>query len=318
LLLHHALEVALDNDKPSAALRAFYNLADLGTSAVDRYEDSVDTVRRGLAHARKVGNRYWEWAFLGFGFPFYAMGAWDEVLAMRDELPSEDWTRARLAHSTALRAAVPIYIHRGELGEASQMAGALSELDGSADVQERSYYDVASAQILLAEGKTAEALRVAESVFADRIHLSISHDTVKESFALALEAALELGDLEKANDLLTIAEAVAPGLRPQFIDATIARFRARLAATAGKFEDADRLFGGAGGLFEELGTPFYVAVSRLEQAEWLAGQDRAVQAQRSAAQAREIFERLRAKPWLERTERAVGVGHEAEAVPAQS
>jgi class 3 adenylate cyclase/predicted ATPase/ribosomal protein L40E len=303
LLLHHALEVALENDKPSAALRAFYNLADLGTSAVDRYEDSVNTVRRGLAHARKVGNRYWEWAFLGFGFPFYALGAWDEVLAMRDELPSEDWTRARLAHSTALRAAVPIYIHRGELTEASRMAGALSELDGSADVQERAYYDVASAHILLAQGKPAEALRVGESVFADRIHLGISHDTVKEAFGLALEAALELDDGNKANDLLTIAEAVAPGLRPQFIDATIARFRARLAATAGKPKDADRLFKGAGGLLDELGVPFYLAVTRLEHGEWLAGQDREQDAQPLLAQAREAFERLKARPWLERTGR---------------
>jgi hypothetical protein len=57
-------------------------------------------VRQGVAHAREVGNRYWDWLLLGFVYPFYTLGAWDDVLAMRDELPREDWTQARLAHGT--------------------------------------------------------------------------------------------------------------------------------------------------------------------------------------------------------------------------
>jgi tetratricopeptide (TPR) repeat protein len=303
LVLRHALEIALDNDKPSAALRAFYNLADAGTSAVDRYEDSAETVRQGLAHARRVGNRYWEWLFLGFGFPFYALGKWDDVLSMGEELPREDWRRARAAFGTELRSAVPIWVHRGRLDDAKRMASALSELERSADVQERAYYGLANAQILLAERKPEQALRVAESVFEQRIHLGIAHDTSKEAFALALQAALELGQLDKARDLLRIAEEVAPGLRPQFVNATVVRFRAHLAAREGAPEDADRLFKGAGGLLDELGVPFYLAITRLEHGEWLTGQDREQDAQPLLAQARETFERLEARPWLQRTER---------------
>ena len=56
-LLRYALEVALEHDKPSAALRAYYNLAD-SLSQVDRYEEADATVRDGLALARRVGNRY--------------------------------------------------------------------------------------------------------------------------------------------------------------------------------------------------------------------------------------------------------------------
>ena len=52
----YALEVALEHDKPSAALRAYYNLADTLCQA-DRYEEAVDAVRDGLALARRVGNR---------------------------------------------------------------------------------------------------------------------------------------------------------------------------------------------------------------------------------------------------------------------
>jgi tetratricopeptide (TPR) repeat protein len=69
ILCRYALDVALEHDKPSAALRAFHNLADLSCDE-DRYEDAARLVREGLAHARKVGNRYWEWTALTFGYPF--------------------------------------------------------------------------------------------------------------------------------------------------------------------------------------------------------------------------------------------------------
>ena len=48
--------------------------------------------------------------------------------------------------------------------------------------------------------------------------------------------------------------------------------------------------------------PFYLAVTRLEHADWLATQDRTGEAQPLLSEAREIFERLEAKPWLERLE----------------
>jgi hypothetical protein len=46
--------------------------------------------------------------------------------------------------------------------------------------------------------------------------------------------------------------------------------------------------------------PFYLAVTELEYADWLASQERAEEAEPLLAEAREIFERLEAKPWLER------------------
>jgi hypothetical protein len=41
----------------------------------------------------------------------------------------------------------------------------------------------------------------------------------------------------------------------------------------------------------------------VEQGEWLLGQDRADDATGLLTEAREIFERLEARPWLERLER---------------
>jgi class 3 adenylate cyclase/predicted ATPase len=313
-LLRHALEVALEHDKPSAALRAFYNLADAVWSCGDRYEEGADTVRQGLALARKVGSRYWEWSFLGFGYPLYALGAWDDVLAMRDELPKGDWTQARLAYGSLLSSAVPVCVHRGRLDEAKRMVAAVAEFERSADVQERCYYGCARAHILLAEGDRAGALALAEPVFAARHVQGIGHDPIKESFALAVQAALTLDRLEKAEELLAVVEQAPPGARPQFLNAHVARFRAQLAARSLNGDEAERLFKGAGALFHELAVPFHQAVTRLEHGEWLVAEGRAEEAHQPLAEARKIFKRLEAKPWLDRLD-AVAADTPAE-IPA--
>jgi tetratricopeptide (TPR) repeat protein len=303
--------LALENDKPSAALRAYYNVADGVLSGSDRYEEAAETIRAGLAYARKVGNRYWEWLFLGCRYPFYALGAWDDVLAMRDQLPREDWTKARIAFGTVLRSAVPIYVQRGQVTEARQMLTELAELEGSADVQERCYFDFATAQTVFAEGRVAEALAVAESVLAERATMGLELDAIKEALALALQAALQLGQPDKAEQILAGIEQLPPGQRPQLVNATIARFRAHLHPD---LEEADRLFKGAAGLFQELSVPFYLAVTRLEHAERLQAHERSAEADPLLSEAREIFARLEAAPWLARVERALA----AESVSASS
>ena len=79
--------------------------------------------------------------------------------------------------------------------------------------------------------------------------------------------------------------------------------RARLAAATGHTGDAERLFKGAGGLFHELGVPFYLAATRLEHAEWLVSDGRGEDAEPRLTEASEVFRRLGAKPWLERLDR---------------
>jgi tetratricopeptide (TPR) repeat protein len=180
------------------------------------------------------------------------------------------------------------------------MLTTLVELEGSADVQERCYFGFATAQLLFAEGRFAEALSVAESVLAHRQTLGLELDAIEEAFVLALQATLELGQPDRAEQLLRSVEELAPGRRPQFVNANIARFRAHLEQNA---EETDRLFKGAAGLLQELGIPFYIAVTRLEHAEWLCAQGRKKEAQPLLAEARGILERLQATPWLERLDR---------------
>jgi class 3 adenylate cyclase/tetratricopeptide (TPR) repeat protein len=86
-LLRYALDVALEADKPTAALRAYYNTAD-ALQRADRYEEACASIRDGLALARRVGHRWWEWNLLGQVYPLFAVGRWDETLAVTAELPA--------------------------------------------------------------------------------------------------------------------------------------------------------------------------------------------------------------------------------------
>ncbi len=121
-LLRYALEVALEHDKPSAALRGYFNLAD-SLSQADRYEEAESAVRDGLAYARRVGNRYQELLFLGQSYALFALGKWDEALDWAAELP-EDWMSARQAYSTVSSICVSVLVHQGNLEEARAGGGA--------------------------------------------------------------------------------------------------------------------------------------------------------------------------------------------------
>jgi len=311
-LLRYALEVALEHDKPSAALRAYYNLAD-SLARGDRFEEGAETARDGLALARRVGNRYWEWSFMAQMYAPFALGEWDEVLAMRSGLPEVDWSQARLAFAGLPASWVPIQVHRGRLAEAEALMAMLAELETSADVQERMQYACGKARVRLAQSRPAEALAAAEASMGAREAIGVSSEAIKEAFAVAVEAAFELGDLDKAQELLAVVDALPPGRSPQFLQALAARFRATLAARRGDAEEVERLFKQAAGRFRELSVPFYLAVTALEHGEWLVAEGRADEADPLLAESREIFERLGAQPWLERLERVGGVRAE---VPA--
>ena len=311
-LLKYALDVALEHDKPTAALRAYYNLADT-LCHVDQYEEAVSAVRDGLTLARRVGNRYWEWVIVGALYPFFALGNWDEATEMMAEIPEEDWTEARQTVVSIISSGILLYSEQGRLEEAGRIVDALVDLETSADVQEQACYRCGKARLRLAQGDAVGALRTAEAALEAGRELGITQDFMKEAFVTGVAAALSLDDTEKAEELLALAETLPPGRYPQFLRAHASRFRARL-AVAGDTARAEDLFKGAVGLFREMAVPFYMAVTQVEYGEWLVGQARAEEAETLLVAAGEIFERLGAGPWLERAARARGVRQQAEAV----
>ncbi|MFN2628387.1 MAG: AAA family ATPase [Gaiellaceae bacterium] len=301
-LIRNALDLALEHDKPSAALRAYYNLADL-TAQLDRYQDSNELAQAGLSLARRIGNRYWEWSFLGFAYPSFALGDWDDVLARAEWLPEEDWSQGRIAVATLLTSIVPVNVNRGHLEIARRNTKLFSELETSPDVQEQSQVHFAEAALLFAQGENVHALRSAERALETRHANGIAFEAVKESFVVAVEAALALGEVSRAEELLSIVDALPPGHAPQFLHAQASRFRARLAAARDAADEADRLFRRAAALFRELAFPFYLAMVLLEHAEWLVTQEPREEADPLLVEAHQLLERLEASPLLERVER---------------
>jgi class 3 adenylate cyclase/predicted ATPase len=307
-LLRYALDVALEHDKPSAALRGYFNLAD-SLSQADRYEEAEACVREGLAYSRRVGNRYQELLFLGQSYSLFALGKWDDALEFAAELP-EDWRTARQAYSTVSSICVIVNVHRGRLDDAERWITLLDEFSGSADAQERAGHACGRARLLLARGDAEEALRTAKVALDTSDEMGLTQEYVKEALVTALEAALELGDVERAHELMGLIDALPAGSLPQFLRAQSHRFRARVATVSGD-EDADRLFRLAAALFRELAMPFYLAVTELEHADWLTASGRAAQAGGLLDEASSIFTDLKAAPWLER---AVSLRATAEAL----
>jgi hypothetical protein len=80
----------------------------------------------------------------------------------------------------------------------------------------------------------------------------------------------------------------------------VRRFEALLAARAGDDERADEKFRASAEMLREISARFYLAVVLLEHGEWLVETGRPDDAEPLLGEAREIFERLGAAPWLGR------------------
>ena len=301
-LLQHALDVAIEHDKPSAALRGYYNLSDV-LCHLDRYEDADACVREGRAYAHRVGDRRYELQFLGQCYPLFALGKWDELLQWTAQVPEDS---PRRTSNGVAGLGVMVLALRAQLDEADRLSSRVAEFATSEDTQDRGTYRCGAAWLRLAKSDPAGALGDAEVVLETRSELGVTSEFVKEGFVVALEAALALDDVGKAEEFLGLIDGLPPGHTPQYLQAQSLRFHARIAGDAERPE-AERLFKRSTGLFRELAMPFYLAASTLEYAEWLISHGRTDDATVLASEAREVFDTLGARPWLERATNAAGV-----------
>jgi hypothetical protein len=157
-------------------------------------------------------------------------------------------------------------------------------------VQDRCCYFGAAAAIALAEGRHADAVAAGEETLESAPTLGPAFQGIKQGLVHSIEAALRMGDATKAGELLDFIEGGPPGRRAPYLEAQAQRFRTRIVG-----EEAGFL--AAADLFRELGVPFWLAVTLLEHAELTGSEE-------SLAEAREIFEGLEARPWLERAAKA--------------
>ena len=298
-LLKHSLDLALEQDAPLAAFRAFFNLTH-SMIEWDQYEAAVDLGRRALALARKIGDRGYESNFLALiSVAQWVTGDWDQALEGLEAV-YDSTEPSMIAVSRSLPSVVHLLANRGLPEEAEGKLEGRRDAEHSAGVLERADYLTARAILLRTTGDPGGALEAAEEALKARTVTGLQQENVREAWVHAVEAAFDLGDLDRARAVLTIVEEKASAHIPRYLEGHRARFESRLAALQGDEDRAQARFRSAARGFREIGALFCLAVTLLEHGEWLAGQGRNGEGEPMLGQAREIFEQLKANPWLDR------------------
>jgi tetratricopeptide (TPR) repeat protein len=304
-LLRHSLHVALENDVPSAAFRAYNNLAEF-LSSLDDLQSSVETAQAGLALTRKIGDRNWEASLSAQVLSvLFLSGKWDEALAQAADISDlADFAGTRFAAAALPVPVAHIHAARGEIDAAKDVLTRFEAFRDSADLQERTAFSAAKAIVLGGEARYDDALAAAQWVLDQREALGAMHQNLRYAFAGAVDAALALGSVDRLRALHDFFGHVGVGESSPFLRAHDVRIEARLRDAEGQTDAAEAAFADATASFREIGMPFWLGVTLLEHGEWLVGQGRADDAEPLLAEAREVFARLEAKPWLERTAEA--------------
>ncbi len=291
-LLKQALAIAREHDLHEVEHNILFNISDVSFRR-DRYQDALGYLADGREIARRRGSRPGEWGILAEStYPLFMLGHWDEALEMFAEVP-EDRLLDALTLSF-LSSVIEIRIHRGDEADAARLLSVYEGLPESVDLQDRMMYFAAAAALARAEGRLDDAVGAGvEAAEISRGKAGEATQAVKQGLVESIEAALALRDSPRAEGLVASIEAVPPGLRSPYLGAQALRFRARLAESD---DAALEGFEAAARRFRELGVVFWLAVTLLEHAE-LTGDGSLLD------EAREIFERLDARPWLERLEK---------------
>jgi class 3 adenylate cyclase/tetratricopeptide (TPR) repeat protein len=300
-LIREALRIALEHDLTAAALRAYNNLTVLA-QLQDRHDEFLHAAQDGIALARRRGDRSWEWILTSVLVEYHATtGSWDEALAIAGEMPEES---RGLGHTYFPAEFVTrIHAERGELDDARALRSSVADRERSPDLQARGFALLAAASLYRAEGRPAESLAAAREAYP--LLSAYAWQYRAEAGAEILEASLALGQTDQVEEVLAGWAALTPAQRPRSLEAHEARIMARLGALRGENEVIETRYRSAAAGFREVGLPFWLAVTLLEHGEWLAAAGGSEDARPLLEEAREIFERLEARPWLERLERAV-------------
>jgi hypothetical protein len=172
-----------------------------------------------------------------------------------------------------------------------------------AHIEMRGIYEAARAAVANAEGRSSDALAVAEAGLRACLEQSFP---IPASINLieAGEAAFALHRDDKVEELLTLVRGhYRPGRQPS-IDAHIFLWQAWLAMRHGDAAETAANFTRALEAFAVLTRPFWLAVTQLRFAAWLLDQGPSKEADDMLVQARSAFVRLGATPWIERVDAA--------------
>ncbi|HEY8673022.1 MAG TPA: adenylate/guanylate cyclase domain-containing protein [Candidatus Dormibacteraeota bacterium] len=301
-LLRRALEVALEGDYATAAFRAWNNLA-VTLEGDDRYLEVVELIATTLEMARRKGDRSSELAaLLGYCAPLVALGRWDEAIAFAaeaetaEELEAMGWAAVRVGEL------VSVHVRRGETEAARQVFAVAKTRSDEHNIEIRARVGCIEVELLSAEDRHAEAVSLAKQLLEMVPLLGLPDIGMKRSIAYGVTAALDLRDLASAESMLEMVRTASPGLVTPSLRAHAARLGSRVCAQRGQNDSVEAGFTAAIAEFRDIAMPFELGVTLLELAEWLDGQDRHEDATAFGLESLALFERLQARPWLDRAQ----------------
>jgi len=297
-LMRQALVLAEEAGVARGALRSCMNLSYLLVLS-GKTAEAEEIIERGLALARRRGDRVWELSLTtNLVGSYFVSGRWDDVERVVAEIPEEGRLTSNPVQASAMLDLAQMALYRGEFERVPGLAAEYAAWGETASTQATGVRIWARALIAQAEGRHDDVLSECVSALRDDTH-NANPEAVAIVFGLSCESAVYTADADALAELLTLATA-APIDRPPSLEARTLLQRARLAALR---EEAEPHFDAAVAALRAVGEPFWVATALLEQAEWLAGHGRADEIAPLLAEAREVFERLRSQPRLERVER---------------
>jgi tetratricopeptide (TPR) repeat protein len=303
-LLREALDVALEHDLVSAALRAYNNLMVIATQ-LDRREELHRIEIEALEFARRRGNRSFLVSFGGFrSLSMLAEGDWDGAFALGDEwLPTEPTAQPVQGFFTNRLAWAAL--ERGDVNHTQRLLELNAPgVEETADVQLREV--LASKRMLLAlvDGRIDDVV----AAVGDSARLEAGQGKLiqaAETVGIALDALQLTGDVSPLLPLIDLADAASAGERSRWLDAEVGRVRGAAASLAGDHDGAVDHFAKALSAARNLGEALLVARVLSDYATALVRADRFDEAEPLAAEARVLFEGMGAERAIERLDAAM-------------
>jgi class 3 adenylate cyclase/tetratricopeptide (TPR) repeat protein len=300
VLYQLAIAVARRHGITLAEMRSEANFADLCMTR--DLPGAEEHAKAALILARRWGQRGAEAFAAGNLMYILTMtGRLDEAEHLGNELfeaggddrPGAADIRARLVCLEALR---------GNAQAASEHLSVCRAWAESDDVQNRTAYRAMRAAVSLARGESREALQSAREAMNEALEggLGVAHEHVRYAFPLAIEAAIEIGDLDEADRLAGLLATRPQGVVPPFLQAQVRRTESLVAIARGDDKDVEEGLASAEAKFRELGYPYWTARAQLDRAAWLARQARHDESAVLAGEAATIFVAVGAAPMLAR------------------
>jgi class 3 adenylate cyclase/tetratricopeptide (TPR) repeat protein len=260
---------------------------------------AAETALTAAWHLRRAGAReHLGWAIGNLVQALLMLGEWDAAeQELRQAIDADGLADVEyLTCHGGLLAAL-----RGDAGTARTCLAALTDMPASEDPQESALIGTLEAFTAAARRQQRDALRHARRVLAHADVLGISNDDLRWAWPLAARSACELNDAAATRELLALLDSHPPGRLAPMLRAERDLVRSRLAARD-RDPNAGTAFAAAVTSLRERSTPYHLAHGLLDHAEYLTQLTDTDAAALAIGEARDIGDRLRCQPLLDRAD----------------